>query len=189
MSHVSIASFEARYERDPDPWGFATSFSEVRRYELTVAALPRPRFHRVFEPACANGELTWRLAERSDQVEAMDCSPTAVARARARCAGLPGVVITVGELPHAWPQGRFDLVVFSELGYYFDVGELAGLRDAAAGALVSSGILVGVHWLGTSEDHLLSGDEVHRVLHEGKSLELIARYRDDQFRLDVWERA
>jgi hypothetical protein len=189
MSHVSVASFEARYRVNPDPWAFATSFQEIRRYEVTIASLPRPRFRRAFEPACANGELTWRLGTRCDCVVALDCSATAVARARVRCADRSGVAIVVGELPGDWPPGPFDLIVFSELGYYFDRGELAALRDRAVRALVASGVLIGVHWLGKSDDHLLTGDEVHRVLHAGPGRSHVAAYRDATFRLDVWEKA
>jgi SAM-dependent methyltransferase len=189
MSHVDTASFETRYRRDPDPWAFATSFDEIRRYDITVAALPRSRFRHAFEPACANGELTRRLAERCEAVTALDCSATAVARARARCADRPAVTVLVGELPADWPRGRFDLVVLSELGYYFDHPELARLRERAIGSLPPGGHLIAVHWLGVSEDHLLSGDDVHRDLHAGPGLRPIAAYRDARFRLDVWERA
>jgi hypothetical protein len=94
----------------------------------------------------------------------------------------------VGELPGAWPAGRFDLIVFSELGYYFDTGELARLRDRARDSLVPNGVLVAVHWLGVSEDHVLSGDAVHRVLRAGQGLRRIAQFRDGGFRLDTWER-
>jgi SAM-dependent methyltransferase len=188
VSHVSAASFEARYRAHPDPWAFATSFFEIRRYEVTMACLPRPRFRRAFEPACANGELTWRLASRCERVEALDCSATAVARARVRCAGLAGISFEVGELPADWPGGRFDLIVLSELGYYFDRRELARLREMAVGALVPAGVLIGVHWLGVSEDHLLGGDNVHRVLDDGPGLAAIGGYRDERFRLDIWER-
>ena len=170
MTHVNTTSFEELYRAHPDPWEFATSFYETRRYEITIAALPRPRFRRAFEPACANGELTRRLAERCDLVLALDCSETAVARARARCARAPGVTVRAGELPRDWPDGGFDLIVFSELGYYFDPQELAGLRRAAVGSLDPGGHLIAVHWLGESPDHLLSGDHVHRVLREGPGL-------------------
>jgi hypothetical protein len=188
MSHVSPTSFEARYRAHPDPWKFSTSFYEIRRYELTMAALPRPRFLCGFEPACATGELTRRLAQRCVRVVALDCSETAVMRARRRCADLPHVDLRVGELPDAWPGGRFDLIVFSELGYYFDPGELAGLRDRATASLVPNGVFVAVHWLGVSEDHVLGGDEVHRVLQAGQGLRRIGAYRDRGFRLDTWER-
>ena len=121
---------------------------------------------------------------------ALDCSETAVARARGRCAGLAGVTVSAGELPHEHrPEGRFDLIVFSELGYYFDTPvELAGLRRAAVGSLDPGGHLIAVHWLGESADHLLSGDRVHRVLREGPGLRLMGEYRDAHLHPDVWER-
>ena len=186
--HVAVGSFEALYRADPDPWRFATSEYEQRRYDLTAAALLRPRYRRAFEPGCAIGELTRRLAARCDHVHALDASPTAVTEARQRCADLPNVAIHLGELPGSWPDGRFDLVVLSEIGYYFTTVALAALRDRAVAALDHDGTLLAVHWRGTSADHLLGGDEVHAVLATGHGLRPAGSYLDDGFRLDLWTR-
>lgn len=163
---VNPGDFEPRYADAPDgdPWAFATSPYEQRRYDLTVACLDRPRYRRVFEPGCAVGELTVRLAARCDEVVAVDPSPTAVARARARVAREPGVHVAVGAVPEAWPAGSFDLVVLSELGYYFDRTDLAALVDRARACLAPGGQLLATHWRGHSDDHVLHGDDVHAVL-------------------------
>ena len=58
--------FETMYQHSPDPWHLADRWYEHRKYDLTLAALPQPRYHRAFEPACSVGELTSRLAERCD---------------------------------------------------------------------------------------------------------------------------
>ena len=60
----SPPNFERVYRDDPDPWRFATSAYEQRRYDITIACLPEARYRRAFEPACAIGELTRRLAVR-----------------------------------------------------------------------------------------------------------------------------
>jgi len=41
-----VDSFEELYRADPDPWSFATSQYEQRRYDLTVASLLRARYRR-----------------------------------------------------------------------------------------------------------------------------------------------
>jgi SAM-dependent methyltransferase len=190
VNHIDVTSFEEKYQQHGDPWGFSSSPYEPRRYELTVAALPRRRYQRAFEPGCAIGELTFRLAARCTSLLAMDAAPTAVRAARARCATVPGVDVVVGEVPADWPGGHFDLVVLSELGYYFDVPELVALRDRAVGCLERGGTLLAVHWRGHSADHLLHGDEVHGHLAAGaKLLEHVGRYVEASFRLDIWERA
>jgi SAM-dependent methyltransferase len=188
MTHVPVESFEQLYRADQDPWSFGTSWYEQRRYDVTVACLPAARYRSAFEPGCAIGELTRRLAARCDSVTALDAAPTAVALARERCRGLPNVEIGVGELPDDWPAGGFDLVMLSELGYYFELDALADLRDRAIGSLEAAGTLMAVHWRGASDVHVLSGDAVHRCLAEGQGLQHLAHYQEDDFLLDVWAR-
>jgi SAM-dependent methyltransferase len=188
MTHVPVESFEELYRADQDPWSFATSSYEQRRYDITVACLPEARYRSAFEPGCAIGELTRRLAARCDSVTALDAAPTAVAVARERCRGLPNVEIEVGELPDDWPAGRFDLVMLSELGYYFELDALADLRDRAVGSLEAGGTLMAVHWRGASDVHVLSGDAVHHCLVEGHDLRHLVHHREDDFLLDVWAR-
>src|SRR5262245_34180807 len=88
IAHVPETSFEEKYRADDDPWRFASSAYEQRRYALTVAMLPARQYASAFESACSIGELTTRLAERCGRLLAMDASPAAVARARERCRGL-----------------------------------------------------------------------------------------------------
>jgi len=189
---VSASSFERRYRAEGDPWNLAGSPYEQRRYDLTMAMLPAQRYRRVFEPGCAVGELTARLAARCDAVIAMDSSAWAVARARERCAGLAHVQIVVGEVPATWPAGAFDLVMLSELGYYFTREELGALVARSVAALAPGGTLVAVHWRGHSSDHLLHGDVVHAVARRVAArhdLRAVASYREAAFRADVWTRS
>ena len=121
--------FESKYADSADPWGFAGSTYERARYERTLEALAGRRHQRAFEPGCSIGVLTERLAAQCDEVVAVDISQTAVRRARERCQGCANVAIQPGNLPEALPSGAFDLIVFSEIGYYF---EARRLRDLAA---------------------------------------------------------
>jgi trans-aconitate methyltransferase len=101
LRRTPASSFEDKYRDLGDPWHFRTSRYEQRRYAIAMAMLPAPRYRRAFEPGCSIGELTARLARCSDALLAMDCSPTAVETARARCRDLAHVTVTVGELPAA----------------------------------------------------------------------------------------
>lgn len=191
MSPVSPSSFERRYRADGDPWDLAHSPYEQRRYALTMALLPSARYRSAFEPGCAVGELTVRLAARCDAVLAMDCAPWAVDRARRRCAGLPHVEIVRGEIPAQWPDVAFDLVMLSEIGYYFARVELPAVVAHAAAGLAPGGTLVAVHWRGHSDDHLLHGDEVHAIARHVAAqhrLPRVATYLEAAFRADVWTR-
>ena len=189
-SPVSQAAFEAKYRRTGDPWDFAGSRYERDRYELTLRSLMRTRYRRAFEPACSIGVLTAALAERCDEVQAIDIAPSAVVMARKRCANFPRVTISCADLAAQCAEGPFDLIVFSELGYYFSERQLRRIAESLGAALDIGGELIGVHWLGTSEDHLLHGDRVHAILKDTlmKSCAWIKGARRPGFRLDTWRR-
>lgn len=182
-------AFEARYRAaaDHDPWRFATSPYEQHRYEVTVQALGERRFTRAFEPGCATGELTARLAARCATVVALDPSPTALAVAARRTAGLPGVELRHGTLPEDWPAGTFDLVVLSEIGYYFDRAGLRSLVERVMTAAAPRACVLGVHWTGHSDDHVLHGDTVQDII--GAVLGTPPALRDDHpgFRCARWD--
>jgi protein-L-isoaspartate O-methyltransferase len=187
-STTSAEFFEQKYRENADPWDFARSEYERSRYESIIAALRERRYERVFEPGCSVGELTWRLASHCEHVDAMDISATAIDRTKLRCSGLSNVTLQVGDLPHHIPGGPFDLIVFSEIGYYFDEARLLELGKSLVDHISSSGTLLAAHWLGTSKDHVLSGDRVHEVLGGLDGLRLNCSKRYERFRLDRWER-
>ncbi len=179
--------FDRRYAAEGDPWDFAGSAYEQRRYDLTMAVLPRARYRHCVEPACATGELTARLATRCDLVSAFDGSPTVVAMAADRLAGLANVELTTASLPEHWPDASADLVVFSELGYYFDAATWTGIIERAARGIEPGGTVLAVHWLGHSPDHPRHGEEVHDDLAAVLGPPDGA-YRQPELRLDWWHR-
>lgn len=180
--------FDALYGRNPDPWHFSLSTYELGRYERIVRALCRPRYKRVFEPGCSIGVLTMRLASLCDEVEALDISGVAVDRARQRCGHLRNVHVRQGAIPTDIPPGEFDLMVFSEVGYYFEDAQLASLVDQLIQRTCLGGTFIAAHWLGSSPDHLLSGDRVHEVILDAEGLTLEYSERHAEFRLDRWVR-
>ena len=124
----------------------------------------------VFEPACSIGVLTEPLATICDRIDAIDISAKAVEQAVQRCRLLANVIIKQGALPAETPAGPFDLIVFSEVGYYFEKPQLRALIDQLMGSLESEGIFLAAHWLGTSPDHILNGNEVHEIVFSTKGL-------------------
>jgi len=188
-STTSAEFFEEKYRENPDPWNFATSEYERSRYDAILCALGDRDYQRAFEPACSVGELTARLASRCARVEAMDISATAIEQARRRCREFSNVELHVGALPDQIPQGDFDLIVFSEIGYYFEEEPLRKLGEQLVHHLQRGGTLLAAHWLGTSTDHVLSGDRVHEILGGLTDLRLELSERHAEFRLDCWGRA
>ncbi len=186
---VNPDDFEHLYRgaADGDPWAFATSPYEQRRYEVTMACLDRPRYGRAFEPGCATGELTRRLATRCDEVLAIDPSPTALATARDRLADVAGVTLALGTIPETWPDTPVDLLVLSEIGYYFDRDDLADLAERSVANVAPGGQLLAVHWRGHSDDHLLHGDTVHEVLERAIGPTPSLHHEEPGFRVTRWD--
>ncbi|MGH8962832.1 MAG: PIG-L family deacetylase [Jatrophihabitantaceae bacterium] len=175
------AYFDALYAASEDPWGLGERFYERRKRELLLAALPRERFDRAFEPGCATGRLTAELATRCRTVLAWDGVAAAVRQARERVASH---VVTVQQrrIPYDWPDGRFDLIVLSEVGYYCP--ELDLLAGRVRESLTGDGVLVACHWNHPAPDHSHSAREVHDAL--AVDLRPIAHHFEADFLLDVW---
>jgi SAM-dependent methyltransferase len=183
---LDLGHFRERYSASPDPYGLADRWYETRKYALTVALLPRERYGTAFEPGCSIGVLTARLASRCGSLLACDAIPDAVASARSRTAGLPGVQVEQRVVPGEWPTQSFDLVVFSEILYYFDDADLDQMLRLGIGALRPGGHLLAVHWRHPAPDHPRGGDAVHEILAGDPRLARLAGYRDPDFTAEVY---
>jgi len=180
--------FENIYADDADPWAFETSGYERRKYALTVAALPEPRYRSAFEPGCSVGVLSEQLAARCDRLLATDIVPSVVERARHRLEGYPNATVELAPIPEEWPEGPFDLVVLSEIAYYFDRPTLEVITGRVLATTAPDATVVAVHWRGPT-DYPLSGDEAHAALGAGFGLRPTVHLEDEEFVLDVWRRS
>jgi SAM-dependent methyltransferase len=179
-------SFEARYAANPDPWDFETSAYEHDKYERTLAALGDRRYGRAFEAGCSIGVFTAMLAERCDELLAVDIAQAAVDAANERLAAVDHVRVERRTLPAQWPAGPFDLVVCSELLYYWDRTTLDEALGVMAGSVARGGRLVAVHYRPPSSIDPLTGDVVHALLRERLALGHVESEVNDQFRIDVF---
>ncbi|WP_249998170.1 trans-aconitate 2-methyltransferase [Actinoplanes sp. M2I2] len=180
--------FEDMYARSSDPWSFATRWYDARKHALTADSLTRRRYRSGFEPGCSTGMLTARLAERCDRLLSVDAVPAAVATAAQHLAAFPHVTVRAASMPADWPDETFDLIVLSELGYYFDDHDLTTLIDRAVGSLEPGGDLVAVHWRRPVDEHARPGDEVHARIAAAPGLARQARHEEPDFLLEVYTR-
>lgn len=187
MTNTQRSYFEKMYASNPDPWEFETSWYEQRKYSLTVGALPRARYSSAFEPGCSIGVLSTLLAPRCEKLLATDIIPSALEEARRRLKPFPQVRVERAAIPEDWPDGPFDLIVLSELAYYFDADSLREIADLAVASTVRGGTVIGVHWRGVT-DYPLSGDEAHLILNRCAGLERIVHHTEPDVVLDVWVR-
>lgn len=185
----SAEFFEELYRHSEDPWQFRSSSYEHSKYSVTLAALSREHYSSAFEPGCAIGEMTALLAPRCDHLIATDISPTAVMRARARCAAFLHVEISCQDVRDNPPAGQFDLILLCEIAYYFNVEVLQMLAKQLSERLTGQGELVAVHWRGHSKDHVLHADEAHRALHIALPLKSVEHSRHPGYQLDRWIKA
>jgi SAM-dependent methyltransferase len=183
---VSQEWFADLYASKPDPWDLATKWYDRRKFAVTVASLPQPRYRCGFEPGCANGELTRLLAARCDALLAVDFVPAAVAAAEAATRDLPHVTVRRAVLPADLPGGPFDLIVVSELLYYLSAPDLRAVLDGLAAALEPGGDLVAVHCRDDCNPGY-DGAAVHAALHR-LGLEPLIHYEDEAFVLDALRR-
>jgi cyclopropane fatty-acyl-phospholipid synthase-like methyltransferase len=178
--------FAGLYEGSDDPWLLRERWYERRKRALTLAALPDEHYRRAYEPGCANGELTVELASRCEELLAADLNPAAVELARQRVAHLRNIQVEQRTMPDDWPDGEFDLIVISEVAYYLNQVQLAGLIARIGASLAEGGTLIACHWRRPIEGWPNSGDHVHREFRANLLLPQLSSYQDDDMVLDVW---
>ena len=181
--------FERLYQNSEDPWNFRRSAYERARYQAIVDGIKDKFYASAFEAGCSVGELTALLAHYCDSLTAIDCSATAVEIAKSRCQEYPHVDIRQGTLPGALPKHRCDLIVFSEIGYYFSCEDLASQIEQLWSLLTPGGRLIACHWLGHSEDHLLHGAKVHETIGQVLSVSSDFTMLDNGYALQRWSKS
>ncbi|MGI4762850.1 MAG: class I SAM-dependent DNA methyltransferase [Janthinobacterium lividum] len=185
--------FDDVYRANTDPWAFASSPYERQKYIDTLAALNRPRYERAFEIGSSIGVLTAQLAQRCGRLLSVDVSEAALAQARQRCADLPQVELRKMQVPTEFPSEQFDLILLSEVGYYWAPADLARAADLMLAALPPSAQLLLVHWTPVVPDYPQTGDEVHEFFLQKTgstgALKHLHGHRAEKYRLDLFEKA
>lgn len=178
--------FDDMYARHDDPWGFDSRWYEERKRAVLLAALPRSRYCAAFEAGCSTGALTAHLAERCDRVLAVDLALAALDRARRRLRGREHVELRRAMLPDDWPEETFDLVVLSEVAYYWGAGDLDRGLTAAVASLRTDGHLVACHWRHPVAEYPRDGDSVGAALAARSDLVRLVRHEEEDFALEVY---
>ncbi len=180
--------FQRIYAKKQDPWEFETSDYEAGKYRITLAALPRERYENAVEVGCSIGVLTRQLAERADRLLGLDVSDRALERARERLAGEPHVDFACMQVPHMLPDDEFDLIVISEVAYYWTRSDLEHAADELAQIHEPGGHLVLVHLTEFVPDYPQTGDQVHDYWTSRPEWRTVHQARHFRFRIDVLER-
>lgn len=185
---LSPRYFQRIYARKQDPWEFETSDYERGKYSATLASLPRDRYENAVEIGCSIGVLTQLLAERAEHLLGLDVSERALERARERLADESHVDFACMEVPHLMPDDVFDLIVVSEVAYYWTRADLEHAADELAARHEPGGHLVLVHLTEFVPDYPQTGDAVHDYWAGRPEWRNVHQERHPRYRLDVLER-
>jgi LmbE family N-acetylglucosaminyl deacetylase/SAM-dependent methyltransferase len=177
--------FDAVHTGTDDPWQYTTSWYEHRKRSLTLAALPGLNYTAGLEIGCSIGTLSVELAQRCASFLAVDASGAALAHAARRLDHLPAASTRHLTVPRDWPEGRFDLIVVSEVGYYLAPAELAELFERVEAALLPGGTLALCHWRHPISGWELDGDSVHAAARRQLGWADAGLYRERDFILEV----
>lgn len=190
---LDASYFDDVFASDDDPWSLASSAYEAEKYAASVAAIADRRYRAVLEIGCAHGVLTRHVAPLCDTLLAIDISQRAVDLARRRCADLDTVTIERAafprQLPDHTPMTGFDLVLLSEVAYYWDDGDIARAAAAVRTLAAPECRILLVHWTGTT-DYPQTGDEAVAKLQRHIGAITVERAeRTAEYRLDLWQLA
>jgi predicted TPR repeat methyltransferase len=181
--------FERLYAESGDPWDFETSEYEQNKYTRTLAVLGERTFRRALEAGASIGVFTEMLAKRCEELLAVDVSVRAVVAARRRLSGLGHVRVERRTLPEEMPDGPFDLIVASEVLYYFPREEMLAILQGFERELARGGTLLAVHWRRETRTYPLQGDEVHELLAQNTRLQNKETIIEPDYRMDLFEDA
>ena len=182
--------FDALYQTDIDPWKFATSDYEAEKYGTTIAALPNARYRSALEIGGSIGVLTQKLAPYCDSLLSIEVSQLAQNEAIQRCQPLAQVRFEIMSFPQQFPDELFDLILVSEVGYYWGREDLKTAQQRILQLLEIGGHLLLVHWLPRSPGYPLTGDEVHESFFNFRPAQLqhLKGINNAQYRLDLFQR-
>jgi SAM-dependent methyltransferase len=161
--------FDQLYAASEDPYGFDSNGVEQLKFERLAQVCGDDPFDRGLELGSAQGTFTERLAPLCRELVATDISAVAVQSASERLADVPGVRCEVRNLPEDMPAGPFDLIVASDVLYYWSAADVRAAVRKFEQALAPGGVLVAAHylpWWGV----ILTGEEAHEILEESTTL-------------------
>ena len=153
------------------------------------------RVARALEVGCAEGRWTHRLAAIADEVVGTDIAWNAVRKAKRRHRHEQQIRFRVADLlGDPLPEPPFDLVVCSEVLYYFRRDQLPGVNDRLVALLRPAGRLLLVHERSLGDDAAgmslkdFGARTVHDALGAHRALRVEANVERPTFRATLLRR-
>lgn len=170
----------------------AASENERAKYARTFDLCGAGPFDRALEIGCGEGLFTALLAPRCRSLLALEISSRAVRRAQERLAPHEWVSVRRATLPADYPDGQFDLIVASDVLYYWTNEDLRRTIPLIDDSLAVGGRLVTLHYV-RPVAAVSTGETVHDTLSETVTLfPVLSETReigeDRPYRIDVWDK-
>lgn len=189
-SSLGEAYFDRIFEADDDPWDLASSEYAAEKFAHTHDVLADRRYARALEVGCAHGVLTSHIVGLCDSLLAVDISTHALSKARERVGDRPELTLGHMTFPAEAPEGEpFDLVILSEVAYYWGLVDLDRTSEWLRGNVAPGGRVILVHYTGET-DYPHTGDAaVEELWAELQDVFTVGRAETkDNYRLDLWQR-
>jgi len=182
----SVTAFDRLYADAPqnDPW--ASSLPQYqyqrRKYEALAGLLPARPYRRALDLGCGLGLFTERLAERAQQVLAIDISSVAISCAADRICALTNVEFRQGDILALGSElDGFDLIVVADALYYLpgplEDETLKRLVGRLAEMLTPDGIvLVANHYFPFPNRHTQLIRRIHEAFRWSPALTLLSEH-------------
>lgn len=182
---INKAYFDGMYENSTDPWNFAGSDYELDKYQQTILALGGKYFANALEIGCSIGILTEKIADHCSFLLGVDISEKPIAIARERLKDRNGIQFGIFDIPREYPEGKYDLIMLSEVAYYLSKEDLELSRELIFDSLNSGGTLCLVNWRPQIEGCAFNGDEISRIFTGDPAYTNIYQDIKDNYRIDV----
>lgn len=194
----SREAFERVYRETGDPWasGSPQYRYQQRKYATLIALLPAGRrYAQALDIGCGLGAMVGLLEARADTVLGLDVAQAAVDLARARHAGRPALSFEqsdVLDLPRTL-DGRFDLIVMSDVLYYLSPLSDATLKQVAARVsqmLAPGGLcLIANHFFFAADRDSKVSRRIHQAFSWSFGLDLLSEHRRPFYLATLLKRA
>ncbi|RZA13795.1 MAG: class I SAM-dependent methyltransferase [Proteobacteria bacterium] len=173
--------FQKLYEASVDPFhNWRNEYEDSKRAQA-LSLLQKAFYPTAFEPGCGNGALSLDLSERCGHLSSVDWSSDALRAASLHCAGVANIDFSEMDFPAALPQKTFDLLIVSELLYYFSEMRLKKFFHSIPEIVKPGGEVMLIHWRGASDDYPSTGDAVHEEFHKLTSIRQAQVFEHPQY--------
>jgi SAM-dependent methyltransferase len=142
---LSPQPFARQYDQGPDSWGYESTAAAQRLIcaaQLLDRVAQGRRFRSAMEIGCAEGTFTELLAERCEELIAVDFVPLALKRARRRRDWGARVKFQQFDLMRDALSGNFDLIALMDVLDYFPTRGIKAACEKVLGVLPSGGYLL-----------------------------------------------